>query len=997
MSETRSVRPLLDFAAVLEMLAGATILLSSASALAQILVLPRRAGQSRVRTYDAAWSTIDLEFPDLAAGSTLAVGSSTVAGGVRLFFSESGEAIARRAAQVIDDQYRELADEFDHEPSRRFPYVLYGSYREFAETNLFPIQEGILGITSPRDLLLTLPYMGDNRLFARVSRHELTHQFTIQKVRDVARAHDAGTPLEELPLWFIEGLAEYYGAGELEDETLVHTRDLVVNPMAKEGYVMLEFFDDRPGSGLWSYELGHVRCVFLEEVFGKGTLQSILNESPRLVDELDGGRVLDFDELVERVTKQSRASIEAKFAAWLKRRTFAEFLSATQTLVPAKIPVGDEIVVSMSSFGDTLLLLTVDPNDGLSELRMLDHRSPNDSVVVARDGEPGSESLHAPMGGGFGMSGDRIAFVAETEGADVLWIVPYTHSATTTVEGTVEVELELGSRWSVSLRSAGIVSIFSPAFSPDGTRLALVGLSEFGERDLYVLELDEVEPRLRRLTHDPHAERGVSWGSAGIVFTSDRTEHGRFNPFIVRTGSAAIERLAFESRDFGRPYATSDGRILVTAHEAGRAQIHSVEPSRTVRLTDVDTGLYDLGPGPDGAVWALLYHSGRQRPVLVPKSELVERGVRTSTPTEATRRPIPERSIAAAIAYDPWKIGYWRPDALFAAVGGGAGGFYGQVYLSASDLLRDHQVILSVNVSGSFDLTEGFLIYLNEAKRTVWGVGPFQWLRYRYDRQPDESFLAVRGERFFGVRGLVHHPLSRFFHLAAELQGGGAVEAPTSVSTESGVLTDTLLDDTVRAQGEVTLRAGYNTLRYYPFTGPVDGTSLVLESSLGLRPATSDLYALFRFDGERYQSIGGGRVNAFGRLAAGGSIGSGATPSFLLASQYTMRGVSFDDPGALLGRFFLYSTIELQLPLNDIVRTAFFPDIEGIAAIDFGGVADEVESLWDRRILDAVVGLNLGFGPIAFRIHFAWPLDIGAPLPGDGSMVTNLSLAWIYL
>ena len=36
----------------------------------------------------------------------------------------------------------------------------------------------------------------------------------------------------------------------------------------------------------------------------------------------------------------------------------------------------------------------------------------------------------------------------------------------------------------------------------------------------------------------------------------------------------------------------------------------------------------------------------------------------------------------------------------------------------------------------------------------------------------------------------------------------------------------------------------------------------------------------------------------------------------------------------LLGRNFFYSTVELQLPLNRIIRVVFLPNIEGIAAVE---------------------------------------------------------------
>jgi hypothetical protein len=118
----------------------------------------------------------------------------------------------------------------------------------------------------------------------------------------------------------------------------------------------------------------------------------------------------------------------------------------------------------------------------------------------------------------------------------------------------------------------------------------------------------------------------------------------------------------------------------------------------------------------------------------------------------------------------------------------------------------------------------------------------------------------------------------------------------------------------------------------------------------------------------------------------------------------------------LIGRHYFFSTAELQVPLNAIIRLLIVTDIEAIAGIDFGAVgqrawndpqidplvgADSLaglrsvwNDLWGARVLAPVVGLNFGLGPLVIRLHFARPLDIGAPLPNAGSSewVTNFSI-----
>ena len=78
---------------------------------------------------------------------------------------------------------------------------------------------------------------------------------------------------------------------------------------------------------------------------------------------------------------------------------------------------------------------------------------------------------------------------------------------------------------------------------------------------------------------------------------------------------------------------------------------------------------------------------------------------------------------------------------------------------------------------------------------------------------------------------------------------------------------------------------------------------------------------------------------------------------------------------ALSSGSFTYSTVELQFPLLTLSN---FPliDLEGVLGADAGAVSDDhtfdgrrrpVDALWERRVLDLVFGVNLGFGPIVMR------------------------------
>ncbi len=997
------------------------------------------------------------------------LGAST--GGVRLFFYEREREIAERAAALIVDAYVYLVGQFDYVPTQTFPYILYSSYQEFLQTNLFPLQEGTLGVTSPVDLKLTLPYFGDHPLFAHVSAHEMAHQFTIQKVRTATeKAGVWGEPLGGMPLWFIEGIAEYYAHQGIDPEAEMLVRDLVVNPDFAQGFVLLDFFEDRPWSFLWTYKMGQLRAAFLEETYGKGTVQKVLEQSPRLAGTVNGQPALqDFKALMTLVTGQPARQLSSRFEAWLKARAYKAWLATDQTaaaLEPLE-GVGFEYIDSLraSPSGNLLIVRALDPTTGRSRLSLFDHRAPGRNKLVAIDGVPGVESLHPVWGRNFDLTDSQLVFVAESKGSDVLYVQEIVHEASSvgtrpaqlTVaepdpqgralppshpplgptspvspapgaasestapqvapDGTLiteaqaelwNVRLKLGKRKRYELGRKGLLAAYAPAFSPDGKRIAFVGFNQEGLRDVYVIEPDENAEhgfQLTQVTHDEYSERHVAWGKDGIVYSSDATAHGRYNLFRVQPDAPAEpERLTTEARDHHSPIITPEGRVLFTAYDRGRADVHEVAEGAVIRRTDISTGLFDLSSGPGGSLWALHHRSGRKHPVRIAPDRLQTFTTLPQGPPGPTRE-IVRRPLEGSVDYKALSPRNWELGPPFGFIGAGAGGVVGQVVASAADKLRNHALLLNIAVLGSFDLTDGYLVYLNQERRITWGTGLFQSLVFRQDQTFDD-FSFPSGERFYGALGSIRYPFNRFVYMQGDLSVGGVsyflfpgVERELSDGALNP-LRENLLprwfaqNAGPRFQTEATVRWGYDTINYAMGTGPIAGSSFMLEGSSAIQPFEDELFGTVRLDAERYFPIFG-RTHFFLRTGVGATFGGRLARQFYLSSFDTIRGIPFGRTDWLIGRHFGFATGELQIPLNAIIRVAILSDIEAIAGVDFGGVGQTPGEIWDRRVLAPVVGVNFGLGPLILRLHFARPIGTGSPagLPAaNGEWVTNFSI-----
>jgi hypothetical protein len=1018
----------------------------AAAAWAQVYVMPRRGGQSMVHSFDFAWRTVDIT-PDVhtvrevlppRSGTEQGEGAeSDTPGRVRLYFYEHERRIAERAAGRIDASYRSLAERFRYLPRATFPYILYSSYQEFLQTNLFPMQEGVLGVTSPIDLTLTLPYLGDDRLFNQVSTHELAHQFTIQKVRTLARRTFAGgDPLEALPLWFIEGLAELYAHHGVDAETDMLVRDLLVSP--RDELPNVTFFRDDVRGYLWTYKLGQLRCAFLEAVYGEGTIQKILDHTPLLVGSHGGvARLGRFDTLLTHLTGDDPDVIVRKFDAWIRQRLLPPYLDAPQgdawmTFLP---DVRDH-VEAMGSRGDLLVYRAVDETTGLRSIVLADARAPGQDVTVAEDNAPGIESLHPIWDRSFDVTDTALVFVAEAEGRDILYWQTFTHRAEAlppvedipTSEGTRvrvpdavlgpddrwRMHWRLGRRRAFAMAAHGLIGAFSPALSPDGRRVAFIGLDMSGQRDVYILEPRIGEAyHLTRLTRDMYTERELAWGPTGIVYTSDATGDGWFNLFVVDPEGGPPRRLTNEFRDVRAPTFASDGRVLFVAFDTpGRANLYELGDRVVVRRTDLAGGLYDPSPGTGGDAYALLHRGAERRMVRLPRAGWAD-GPSTSVGQD-TRVPhvVPRLALDGAQPYDATALRNWEFNNLMGFLGISGTYVAGAVIASASDRLRNQAVIASVYAYGSLQLTDGFLLYVNQAHRTTVGVGPFQSVRLRFDTTfPEIAAPWVSFERFYGGQVTLRYPFSRFAFLQGDLQLGGAEaflgpdgEAYLQDGAATGAGQDLRGAWHARngghtPQAATVLTLGYDTVGYNRATGPFLGSALLLELAAYHRPLQRAAFGTARLDGAHFFPLVSS-ANFFIRGGAGASLGGHLARQFYLSSFDTLRAVPFGGGRGslqyLLGRDYYFATAELQLPLSAIIRVILLSNLEGIVGLDFGGAGDTWRAALEHRVLDLALGVNLGLGPLVFRLHFARPFDIGVPLPLVGWNI-NASLGWLYL
>ena len=149
----------------------------------------------------------------------------------------------------------------------------------------------------------------------------------------------------------------------------------------------------------------------------------------------------------------------------------------------------------------------------------------------------------------------------------------------------------------------------APAFSPDGSRLALTLSGSGGNLDIWLLDL--ATQQLSRLTDDPAVDTEPTWSPDGksIYFTSDRAG----GPQIYRLDVAnpkRVQRVSFGSGYDARPRVSPDGtKIAFVTREGGNYRI-AVQDLASGTVSVLSHGSLDESPSfaPNGAT---IIYAGR--------------------------------------------------------------------------------------------------------------------------------------------------------------------------------------------------------------------------------------------------------------------------------------------------------------------------------------------------------------------------------------------------
>jgi hypothetical protein len=887
--------------------------------------------------------------------------------------------VAERGAYFAEEQYRELQARLGARPTRRIPLIFYSSPVHFQQTHITPglIPEGVGGFFEFLKGRVALPFSGSLYRFRRVIRHELVHVFIYHRLYQIRRAYRVSQDLPLPPLWFMEGLAEYWsGPPDYQAEMIL--RDAVLN-----NYLLpVQDLFKVEGSYLM-YKIGETLCRFIADQWSEEHLRLLIEQS---------WKHADFNKVLEAVLGLPLRELEERWLLWMRSRYYTRLPAETLpsllapalteggfTLKPAfyRDRAGREWLFYMARKADYAGVYRV-PVD--STLRPLG--SPE--RLIAGEQTAALEGFHE-LESKLSLSPQGVlAFVARSGPSDVLY----------------GYDVERG-KWRFRARFADLLSLYSPAWSPDGARVVFVGIGRDGYADLYVYEPDR---GLRwRLTQDIYEERDPVWSpdSRYIVFCSDRTPWGReghSNLFAYDLATGAIRYLVYGPFHCMSPAFDPSGQYLVFAATlTGAPDLWALgwpyTGDSTSGASAMRRPLYRLSRTVTGALDPAFTDRGV---LLYSAFEGYRFTIRMldSLPQRLSRAPVFTATLPE-VRDEPWDTGRIAADStrsapyrkrysldlaqgqlsqspIWGTTGGAAAVF--------SDLMGDEQLYLLLysNTQAGGGFWEGMNLLLSRihlGRRTPIAYGLYRLAGLQYDlTEPDASpALPIYWETLYGVYGSLQYPFSVFQRLE--------VGASLSWSDKTTLL---------RARRALLLSNSLawvhdNTL--WGPTGPVVG----LRALLGLGYTTDLRYSNVSYytilaDVRRYTRIGGDLIYALwaqlrwneGREAR----------RFFLGGSWDVRGYPLF---GIRGRHTWLVSQELRFPLVEGIG-ARMPLLAPLGVSTLRGalfldLAHAWEEEYSKRIPELYAGETLGsvglgvrlnlFGGFVLRYDWGWRLRDG--------------------
>ena len=738
-----------------------------------------------------------------------------------IYFSEGGYDLALFTSKEAEKVYLFVTDNFrwNFSDEDRVSIIIYNSHNDFEQTNVTSgtLSEGTEGFTEFLKNRVVVQFEGDWESFRHLVHHEITHGITNYMLFGSGiMSIIQGYSRTRVPLWFIEGLAEYESNFGMDAESDMYIRDMVVNSRLPE----LEYLDYYGFYGV--YKGGQSFISFINDTYGKEKIGEILHKLRSGRDAWQAFKSalgLDYKELNRRwqqyVNKQhwpvgAMTETPIDFAEKLTDHGDEEI--NFYDISPAISPKGD-MMAYMSNSSDyfDVYLYSLVENKRIKKLISGERTKTFEELHIVRPGISWSPDSK------------NIVLASKSGGQDAISIVDV---ETGDVTRTISFDLD---------------GIFSPAWRPTGNEIAFVGMKN-GASDIYMVNLEN--GKLTKITDDTFSDLSPAWSSDGnkLIFTSDRgdwinpgalprdfeiVEHNyTYKDIYIASSDRSWELIRLTDtpiNDEREPVFAGDDDIIYCSDANGIFNLYrmNLTTKETYAMSNVVTGITQTSVSQDGTelVFASLYNFGydiylmadpldvhhkkeleptplqkkleNREPITVPEpfNHVVQKSYRNS-PTrpyknfvfdfrsrsyaDVAKKELPDtasfKNEEGEFVVNPYKVKFTTDYVYASAYFSSVWGARGVAMAHFSDILGDHNFYFLTDLQNRVEVSNYLLGYSYLPHRIDFHLSLYHFLYYfSYINPTAINFRDYFRDRNYGLSAAASYPTSKFTRL--ELNG----------------------------------------------------------------------------------------------------------------------------------------------------------------------------------------------------------------------------------
>lgn len=618
------------------------------------------------------------------------------------------------------------------------PILLYNNQADFQQTNAVSsiISVGTGGVTEALKNRVILPIAFSHEQTHHVLGHELVHAFQYNMIINGDSTNMRN--LQNLPLWMVEGMAEYMSRGTNDPFTAMWLRDAVAN----DDVPSFKKLDDPK---YFPYRYGQAFWAFLTSKYGDEVIAPLFKNTA----------LYGFDGALALMFGKTQSDMSDEFVSSLKKY-YKPYISDTKDKIPGREIINDK------NAGETNCNPVVSPNGKylvfLSEKNVFSYDlylADATKGKITRKLASSSTGGHIEnfnfieSSGSWNPNSKEFAFIVFANGRNELVIKNVDNGKTIK-----------------DIHFDQVPALSSPSWSPDGKSIVFVGLAD-GQTDLYQYWIEE--DKLVQITNDVFSELQPSWSEDGkrLVYATDELT---FNPIRKNKWTMNIATFDLESKqhqvypffmgaDNLNPQFDNLGQIYFLSDRDGYRNIYKFNPdsSTLFQLTNLNTGITGITPySPALSVsykrdrMVYCYYDNHQykiktvRPedlqVIEVESYDVHQEAGTLPHNTTNNSLVDSRIDRLSEVLDPSHITFVenpyrtkiKLDMLTGGTGIGIGtnqgygtrtGLAGGVAMLFSDMLGEHQIYANLALNGQIYDFGGQVFYLNRTGRWNWGVG----------------------------------------------------------------------------------------------------------------------------------------------------------------------------------------------------------------------------------------------------------------------------------